>query len=286
MAGKALSIRAMHQNEIEQITLEWAAREGWNPGLADAAAFHAADPGAFLVGELDGDPVACISAVDYGPFGFLGFYIVRSDFRGQGCGIQLWNAGMERLAGRNIGLDGVIAQQDNYKRSGFMLAYRNIRFEWRTPQPVSAPVFGGRIVGAEMLPFEDLAAFDRKCFPAPRTAFLERWLALPHGSALATLNDRNQLAGYGVIRACRTGFKIGPLFAEEPAIAEALFLTLARHAGAGPLYLDIPEPNKAAIELVRKYGMERVFETARMYTREAPALPLDKIFGVTTFELG
>jgi hypothetical protein len=32
--------------------------------------------------------------------------------------------------------------------------------------------------------------------------------------------------------------------------------------------------------------MTVVFETARMYTGEAPRLPLDGIFGVTTFELG
>jgi hypothetical protein len=29
-----------------------------------------------------------------------------------------------------------------------------------------------------------------------------------------------------------------------------------------------------------------VFETARMYKGSAPVLPLDNIFGVTTFELG
>jgi hypothetical protein len=32
--------------------------------------------------------------------------------------------------------------------------------------------------------------------------------------------------------------------------------------------------------------MNVVFETARMYTSDFPQLPLEKIFGVTTFELG
>lgn len=288
MSGQSLAIRAMNQDEIERLALDWAAQEGWNPGLDDAAAFHAADPAGFLVGELDGDPVGCISVVDYGRFGFLGFYIVRPEFRGQGYGIQLWRAGMERLAGRNIGLDGVIAQQENYKRSGFTLAYRNIRHEWRLPQPLpgAIPSAVGRLVGAGMLPFDDLAAYDRRFFPAGRAAFLERWLAPPHGAALTMLNDKNQLAGCGVIRACRQGFKIGPLFAEDAAIAEALLLALARHAGEGPVYLDTPEPNPAALQLAEKYGMTRVFETARMYTGDAPQLPLDKVFSVTTFELG
>jgi GNAT superfamily N-acetyltransferase len=67
--------------------VDWAAAEGWNPGLDDLAAFHAADPGGFLM-RFDGDePVSSISVVRYGDdFGFLGFYIVRPDWRGRGIG--------------------------------------------------------------------------------------------------------------------------------------------------------------------------------------------------------
>ena len=44
----------------------WADDEGWNPGNTDTLAFFAADPGAFLIGRLDGEPVVCISVVKYG----------------------------------------------------------------------------------------------------------------------------------------------------------------------------------------------------------------------------
>jgi len=50
--------------------------------------------------------------------------------------------------------------------------------------------------------------------------------------------------------------------------------------------MDIPEVNIAAKNLTQKYCMKKVFETVRMYTGELPGLPMDKIFGVTTFELG
>lgn len=50
--------------------------------------------------------------------------------------------------------------------------------------------------------------------------------------------------------------------------------------------MDVPEVNRAAIMLAERHGMKKVFETARMYTKQAPALPLEKIFGVTSFELG
>ena len=41
-----------------------------------------------------------------------------------------------------------------------------------------------------------------------------------------------------------------------------------------------------AIELALRNGMQPCFETARMYTGTFPALPLDKVFGITSFELG
>jgi len=126
---------------------DWAGDEGWNPGNTDAQAFFAMDPGAFLIGRLDGKPVACISVVKYGTgFGFLGFYIARPEVRGKGYGIQVWDAGMKRLAGRNVGLDGVVAQQHNYKKSGFRTAWNNARHEG-VPAP-TAPTGGVTLVDA------------------------------------------------------------------------------------------------------------------------------------------
>jgi hypothetical protein len=49
-----LSIRVMRPDEIG-IAADWAAAEGWNPGLADAACFATVDPEGFLIGEVDGN---------------------------------------------------------------------------------------------------------------------------------------------------------------------------------------------------------------------------------------
>ncbi len=71
-------IRSMRRADAN-LALDWAAAEGWNPGLYDAAPFLATDPDAFLIGLLDGSPIACISAVAYsGAYGFIGFRSGRS----------------------------------------------------------------------------------------------------------------------------------------------------------------------------------------------------------------
>ncbi len=94
------------------------------------------------------------------------------------------------------------------------------------------------------------------------------------------------MRGLGVIRPCRTGFKIGPLFADTPAIAEALYTALSAHAPGEPIYLDTPENNAEAVALAARHEMSEVFGCARMYVGPPPDLPHHAIYGVTTFELG
>jgi ribosomal protein S18 acetylase RimI-like enzyme len=244
--------------------------------------FHATDPQGFLIGLFDSEPIACISVVAYDlKFGFLGFYIVKPEFRGRGFGLQIWQRGIERLADRNIGLDGVPDQQSNYRKSGFTLAYRNIRYEGVARD-------GTRHATDETsepeLSFAE--ALDREVFPADRTGFLRRWLTLPDRHALA-LNDGGVPAGYGVIRRCRSGYKVGPLFAKGDGIAERLFQALiARVEPDAPIFLDVPEVNHSAVRMAERNGMKPAFETARMYNKGEPKLRLDMVFGVTTFELG
>ena len=106
--------------------VNWATAEGWNPDLADEACFAAADPEGFFIGELDGALGATVSCVNYGAsFAFLRFYTVRKDLRGRGP----WNAAITHAGPRVIGLDGVLAPQQNYTKFGFELAYANVR-QW------------------------------------------------------------------------------------------------------------------------------------------------------------
>jgi len=275
-----LDIRPMSQADVAT-AVGWAAAEGWNPGLADVGPFRAEDAGGLLMGWLGDQPVAAISVVRYGTgFGFLGFYIVVPEHRGQGHGIALWRAGMARLEGRVVGLDGVVDQQPNYAKSGFVLAHRNIRFggvvELEAPADPRLVTPGGP--GA-------VSAFDQTFFPAPRARFLTAWLGAP-GHVVRALVEDGDITGYGVLRPCREGSKIGPLFAASEADADLLFRALAAEAPPGPVFLDPPEPNAAALRLAARHGLSPSFETARMYRGAAPGLPLERIFGITSFELG
>ncbi|MFO0991792.1 MAG: GNAT family N-acetyltransferase [Hyphomicrobiales bacterium] len=281
MNRKAMTIRPMRPDEISS-AVEWAAGEGWNPGFHDAACFAAVDPQGFLIGEIDGKPVAIVSTVNYDSnFSFLGFYIVRPGLRGQGYGWHIWQAGMKHAGSRVVGLDGVVAQQENYKKSGFTLAYRNIRYGGLV-KPVSP---SEKTVALADVSLGMIAADDATVFPAGREKFLKLWTTAPGHVGKAVVRD-GKLLGWGVIRPCRKGFKIGPLIADDGRTAATLFGALTSAVGGGEIFLDVPQPNEAAIALAEDQGMIPVFETARMYTGPIPVLRLDRIFGVTTFELG
>lgn len=277
------TIRTMVRHEIG-LAIEWAAKEGWNPGLNDANCYFAADPKGFLVGLLSGRPIATISVMKYDEsFGFLGCYIVSPEFRGLGYGILIWNAGLEYLAGCNIGLDGVVEQQEKYRKSGFKLAYRNIRYEGTGGDDFPE---GASIVDLALLPLETVFAYDKPFFPAERTKFLQSWIQQPDGHALGVFHA-GKLSGYGVMRPCRTGYKIGPLFADTPSMAEAVFLGLKSNVNSDDaIFFDVPEVNDAAVELAERYAMKVSFETARMYNREIPDLPTNRTYSVLSFEVG
>lgn len=283
----SLITRPMKRQEMD-LALGWAKNEGWNPGRCDADSFYNADPSGHYMGFLSGMPVGCISAVAYGKaFGFLGLYIVRPEYRGKGYGIQLWEHALKHLGIRNIGLDGVVARQQDYQKYGFKLAYRNLRYGGNVADSDTA--ISKNIVELASINIDDIVKYDSKMFPAPRRKFLTEWVSQngAKASGYVSLHGQNagRLSGYGVIRPCATGHKIGPLFADNEDIAWQLFYALTKSV-ADPVFIDIPEGNENALRLAKRVGMKQVFETARMYKLENPDLPISRIYGVTTLELG
>lgn len=309
-----LKVSAASLDEWRQI-VEWATAEGWNPGRADTECFHPTDPAGFFIGRLGDRAVSAVSVVTYSDrFAFLGHYLVHPDFRGRGLGLATWRAAVPHAGDRTIGLDAVPAQLETYRRAGFSPVYRTLRYKGRPTRNGTRGDSGGEIRGeirgttdgaahgggrpqgepVEAVGASDrldaVAAYDLRCFPADRREFLARWLTQEGHRAYARLRG-GEVTGYGVIRPAHGAWRIGPLFADSPQDAEALFDALVSEVGPDDeVGIDIPEPNSGAIEFAASRGLSVDSHTTRMYTAGAygdgPEDPLDRTYGFTSLELG
>ena len=329
MTTDQLHIRNMTRAELDVI-VDWAANEGWNPGLHDADIFWATDPEAFIAAEFNGEMIGGGSIVSYSRVcGFMGLFIIHPKFRGRNFGRQLWIARRDRLIKRldapaRIEMDGVFNMQSFYAKGGFQFLYRDLRFQRvesarkntsatqltmssnsvlvnsgtihsqvslvhqrdsDNPVPSETYFAGVSVVDLSTIAFEEINQFDQAIFMAPRSQFLQRWISQSACHALGAMRNGN-LTGYAVARPCRTGYKICPLFANDPETARILFQSLLARLPNQQVQIDVPECNTSGVEMVKHNGFTEVFGCARMAFGPPLPRPLQNIFGVTTFELG
>ena len=258
-------------------------------------------------------------------YGFIGLFIVRADQRGHGYGIQLWRHALEHLSDvRCIGLEAAQDRISDYAGWGFQPASTTRRWQLDVPAdaPSGLPIAGLGLLGlkpsspaaartaagvspdlgdllqpgsrlslvtAAAIPEAALQAYDASHEATPRPHFLRDWLRHPAGTVLALIDGEQRCHGFGRIRPCQLpqgqGWRIGPLIADSPQLADRLLQQLLQdHPGA--VLIDAPGANPAAAELLRCRGFAVVGETLRMYRGPIPTLPLQDVFGLACLELG
>jgi hypothetical protein len=278
------NVKISNITKIEfQTAVDWAQTEGWIPGIHDIDSFYDTDPTGFYAAKLGVEIVGTFSVVKYSKdYAFAGFFIVRPDMRGTGVGLAIQHFIDTQFASFNVGIDGVLAMQEKYSRVGYKWAYGNERYAGIA----KAAELDSHCQKISASDFENIVKFDAKFFPTERKKFLKSWLTQKDATALLAKDDNSKLSGYGVVRKCFQGNRVGPLFAETPEIAKRLFDSLTASVAGQEIFIDVPTVNAAALQLALSKGMKPAFTTARMYTKQAPNLPLDKIYGVTSLELG
>jgi GNAT superfamily N-acetyltransferase len=283
---ESIELKKLNKNDLNTL-IQWASNEGWNPGKHDLEVFWNTDPDGFYGFYIDDKLIAGGAIISYHKeFGFMGLFIVHKDFRSKGIGKKLWYLRRDLLISKlnpnaPIGMDGVLDMQSFYGRGGFNIAFRDERYEFSS---MTIP-FSTNVSQINKEDFEKIIAYDNFYFGFQRAIFLKNWLQMPESKAVKYTED-NKILGYAVIRKAETGYKIGPLFADNTLIAAELFKSCLNMAPNNSVFLDIPTVNQNAVNLVKEYNGKYVFECARMYFGAAPKVDLDNIYGITSFELG
>ncbi|MCL1849065.1 MAG: GNAT family N-acetyltransferase [Clostridiales bacterium] len=263
--------------------MEVAYKEGWNPGLYDGVSFYQVDPDGFFLAELDGGMSGGISAVTYGEgLAVVGNQFVLPPYRGRGIGKALWSHAMGLAGDRDVRINGLTEGKSFYEAYGFRSVSNVIRYK--------GSIFyesrrSENVCSAHDVDFRDLLAFDRAIFGVPRERFITTWLETPAMESLCLVVD-GEIRGWGCMRRCRRGWRLGPVFALAYEYAEALLRRFAVKTIAEDVYMDIPECNVQAIRLAFSMGMTPTSARLRMYRGDAFPEPMDLIYGVSTLDIG
>jgi GNAT superfamily N-acetyltransferase len=266
-------------SDLEQI-LDWAAEEGWNPGLQDAPAFFAADPDGFFLAEKDGRAIAAISVVNHSDrYAFLGLYLCRPEHRGKGIGFALWQHALTHAGDRTVGLDGVPAQEANYAKSGFVLVDRTRRLTGTLPVTPAAGILAGPG------DVDAILRLDAEANGYPRARYIGAWVTGTTDRKTVVLRDGAALTGFATARRCREGVKIGPVIAPDAGVALHLAAQAAAAFQTASVIVDVPDVATDFGASLSGAGFVETFATARMYRGSAPAM-MPNLHAVCTLELG
>lgn len=282
---EGFSLDQMRAEELPAL-IGMAANEGWNPGLADVETGWKVDPDAFIALRHGHELAGGGMIFSYGrQMGFMGLFLVHPNLRGVGLGKNLWHYRLQQLQrrllpGATIGMNGVPAMIPFYERGGFRIAHWETRY-----QGIATGRMDASAIPVSALPTSQVEAYDQKHVAAPRLLFLRQWLSQPGSSALAILED-GVIVGYGVSRPAHTGYKLGPVFAKNPGIAHRLVSSLMSEIEGHTVQIELPQPNHQAVKLAHRFGLSAITECARMYRGPQPRIPLNRIYGVTSFSYG
>ena len=290
------TIRCLNNQDISYVT-NLSRLEGFAPGIGDVGIYQHTDKQGIWVGCLDDKPIGCIAGIRYNrSYGFMGLFIVNEQERGKGYGMKLWKHALEHL--KNIpciGLEAAPERIKDYTLWGFEPSSETTRWEFVGNGTLSQDLIELNynddliLLDGFNISSKAVQSYDAKREPTPRPHFLSDWLTNVEGNVLV-LMDRNGIChGFGRIRPCflkdGKGWRIGPLIADTPGLAEQLLARLInKHPGI--VLLDAPGLNPYANTLLSKIGFHSISKTLRMYRGSQPSISMNDVYGLACLELG
>jgi GNAT superfamily N-acetyltransferase len=268
--------------------LPLSAEAGWNQTAADWA-FMLREGRGIGVRDGAGRWVGSALALPLGErLSWIGMVLVAKHARRRGIGTRLLRRTIDEVrdAGRIAGLDATELGRPVYLPLGFRDLYTISRLRIETPAPAASTPAGCTIRPLVAADLPALAAFD-----APRSgmrrshvlAYLFR--EAPERALIAEAGGG--IVGFVLGRPGRIAFQVGPVVADDEAIAMALVSAALTHLD-GPAMIDVPDAHADLRAWLDRHGAVRERGFTRM-TLGAPPPGLTNpraVFALAGPELG
>lgn len=279
--------------EIEQAE-QLVAEAGWNQVAADWRLFL--DLGSVhAIRTPEGRVVATGGTLPYGGrFAWVSMVLVAGEHRRRGLATRLLRLCIDEIKGAGMipVLDATPAGREVYRKLGFADAWGITLLERAAPRAATAPTppppQTPQGVAIRPLAPDDLPrvrAYDAAAFGADRGEILRRLCErLPAAAWLAERQGR--IVGTVLARDGRRATQLGPLVAEDSAIATAL-LAAALPAIVGPVYVDVADAQRALRAWLESAGFTAQRPWTRMLLgRDNSFDDVARVFAIAGPELG
>lgn len=206
-----------------------------------------------------------------------------------GIGKQMFREVMKLMGDRNVGMNSLSNRITFYTQFGWTIKSYTFHYNQGPVNPefiAEVPEGDFEVVSARDIKFDDVIAYDSEIHTVPRPIYISKWAKHQLANTYVALKS-GRVVGYGVVRPSDEGYKMYPLYADDPKIAKALFCRLALHIPAGQI-LNFTQPveNDQANAFVVGNKLTSRFSMTRLYNKWNIPVDIKRVYSISTTEYG
>ena len=274
------SIRPFRDEDID-FAFKLDTIEEWNHTRNDIERMFSFEPNGCFMAEMSGKPVGHVFSISYGRLGWIGFLIVKAEYRKRGIGTLLMKRAMDYLLrgrAKTIKLEAVSKIANLYRKLGFVDEFDSLRFI-KTGGKITCMSSHG-VKPLKKKEMTQLAEFDAEYFGANRIRVLDG-LYQDNPQLCFVSNNGSKIVGYLMCYKAENGYRIGPLVCnpENPQAACELLVECVKTLGQNAkLYVGVPTVNEIAVGILRDCDFRQYSKSIRMYFGEK--LETERVNGI------
>ncbi|PRD24286.1 UNVERIFIED_CONTAM: hypothetical protein NCL1_44233 [Trichonephila clavipes] len=288
-------VRSLRKEDIPQL-MEIRRELGVHDVQSCIQTWITVDPQGIKIIETDaGEMVgACGFVKNNEDLAFLGLYCIRSKYQGYGLGVNVYQAAVEHAGDANGALNAVPGKLELYRdKGGFPVVetefkcLKNFTTDHVDPRNLSSAIPKDVSIEAyqeyhlpALLDYDySVVGFERKFALALNCQEQKSrtYVAMKNGACI----------GFGTIKtSCLGAGRVGPLYAEDSAVAEVLLKTLIISLpNVKGLVMNTVSTNISSKKFLKKLGIPLKEELTRMYTTERIDADTKKVFALFDLNL-
>ncbi len=261
-----------------------AAFGGLESRIQDLRFYREIQPDGWFLALQAKTPVGMVGTTNYGAFCYVGLMAVHPNAQRLGIGLALMRhllKWVDNLGSPFVLLDASQAGEALYKKLGFVAYDQTYVFQRGENMPSYNRASDVRPISDSDL--DELAKWDSNFFGAERRKVLVSLLTRFPERSFMLRDEASRVCGYLFAQKNR----IGPWVVQYPGDSERLLQAALSLPYDGPVSVVVPETNQDAVELLSRYGFERVRANRRMARGSiAPPDQREKIYAQTSLAIG